>query len=432
MPAFANPDRFIARHRESAMLESLLQALNAQLQNQVVSGGLLLGFVGLLIAWARKLPDLIWSYVKRLIIVTAVIDNRNDLFNALINWLNELPFGSKSRFFTVIQQVGGNAEDTRVDGLPRLLFSPAPGFHMFWHEGRVMWIQREISINLMVIETLRINVLFANRRYLENLLEDVLERTYGSYVDHTLLYSVDTWADKWRQVDARPRRRIESVVLDGDIREDLLSDVRDFFAKRAWYAEMGIPWRRGYLLHGPPGTGKTSVVYAIAGELRLNLCWLSLTNPKLTDQTIAGLLQKTPPRSLILIEDVDAFFTSRQKQDNQIAVSFSGLLNALDGVAAQEGRIVFLTTNHKSLLDPALIRPGRIDVTYELGLATREQMRDLFLRFHPEAAAEAERVAASVPDRSLSPAQIQQDLLLHPDPREAADAILAQAAKAER
>jgi len=409
------------------MIDSLLQALSVQLQNQVVSGGLLLGFVGLMIAWARKLPALLWSYIKRLIIVTAVIDNRNDLFNALITWLNELPFGSKSRFFTVIQEVGGHGDEAREDGLPRLLFSPAPGFHMFWHEGRIMWIHREVSINLMVIDTLRINVLFANRRYLENLLEDVLERTYGRYVDHTLMYTVDSWADKWRQVDARPRRRIESVILDGNIREQLLQDVRGFFAKRAWYAEMGIPWRRGYLLHGPPGTGKTSMVFAIAGELGLNLCWLSLTNPKLTDQTIAGLLQKTPPRSLILIEDVDAFFTSRQKQDNQIAVSFSGLLNALDGVAAQEGRIVFLTTNHKSLLDAALIRPGRIDVTYELGLASAEQLRALFLRFHPEAKAEANRLLESVVNGSLSPAQIQQDLLMHPNPHQAADAIIAQA-----
>jgi chaperone BCS1 len=408
------------------MLDSLLHALSTQLQNQVVSGGLLLGFVGLLIAWGRKLPALVWNFAKRLIIVTAVIDNRNDLFNALITWLNELPFGTKSRFFTVIQQVGGQGDEAREDGLPRLVSSPAPGFHLFWHEGRVMWIQREISINLMVIETLKINVLFANRRYLENLLEDVLERTYGRYVDHTLMYTVDTWADKWRQVDARPRRRIESVVLDGDIRDHLLQDVQDFFAKRAWYAEMGIPWRRGYLLHGPPGTGKTSVVFAIAGQLRLNLCWLSLTNPKLTDQTISGLLQKTPPRSLILIEDVDAFFTARQKQDNLIAVSFSGLLNALDGVAAQEGRIVFLTTNHKTLLDAAMIRPGRIDVTYELGLASRKQVRALFLRFHPDALEEAERVASCVPEQSLSPAQIQQDLLIHPEPQKAAEAIIAQ------
>jgi DNA polymerase III delta prime subunit len=159
----------------------------------------------------------------------------------------------------------------------------------------------------------------------------------------------------------------------------LLDDVRSFFSKRSWYAQMGIPWRRGYLLYGPPGTGKTSMAFALAGELHLNLCWLSLTNPKLNDQTIAMLLQKTPARSLILIEDVDAFFAARQKQDDRIAVSFSGLLNALDGVAAQEGRIIFLTTNHRELLDPALIRPGRIDVEFKLDLASREQVGTMLL-----------------------------------------------------
>ncbi len=405
------------------MLESLIQTLNAQLQNQVVSGGLLLGFVGLFIAWMRKVPGIIWNHAKRLIIVTAVIDNRNDLFNALITWLNELPFGKNSRFFTVIQQTGGQADDAREDGLPTLLFSPAPGFHIFWHEGRPMWIMREISINLQVVETLRINVFLANRRYLENLLEDVLKRAYGRYADHTLLYTVDMWSENWRQSDARPRRRIDSVVLADDIRDHLLNDVQDFFSKRAWYAEMGIPWRRGYLLYGPPGTGKTSVAYAIAGELHLNLCWLSLTNPKLNDQTISGLLQKTPPRSLILIEDVDAFFTARQKQDNRIAVSFSGLLNALDGVAAQEGRIVFLTTNHHDLLDAALIRPGRIDVAFELDLATREQIRTLFLRFHPQSEDLALTTAAAMPERAISPAQVQQALLTHASAEDAARAI---------
>lgn len=412
------------------MLEMIINTLNTQLQNQVVSGGLLLGFVGLIIAWARKLPAILWNYAKRMIIVTAVIDNRNDLFKALINWLNDLPFGRNSRFFTVIQQSGGNlTEEALVDGLPRLLFSPAPGFHMFWHEGKLMWISREMTINLTVLETLKINVLFANRRYLENLLEDVLERTYGRFIDHTLIYSVDAWAENWQQAEARPRRRIESVILNGEIRDQLLNDVRDFFGRRSWYAQMGIPWRRGYLLYGPPGTGKTSIVYALAGELRLNLCWLSLTNPKLTDQTISGLLQKSPPRSLILIEDVDAFFTARQKQDDQVSVSFSGLLNALDGVAAQEGRIVFLTTNHQQLLDAAMIRPGRIDVSYELGLASPEQVRNLFLRFHPEALTEGDRLFSEVEDGSISPAEIQQALLSYSDPAEAADAIIVQARK---
>ncbi|MCK6425170.1 MAG: AAA family ATPase [Burkholderiaceae bacterium] len=112
-----------------------------------------------------------------------------------------------------------------------------------------------------------------------------------------------------------------------------------------------------------------------------------------------------------LIEDVDAFFVAREKQDTRIEVSFSGLLNALDGVAAQEGRIVVLTTNHHERLDAALIRPGRIDLAVELGLATAGQLQGLFLRFFAPAQAVAAALAADYPGAVLSPAQIQQVLL---------------------
>jgi chaperone BCS1 len=222
---------------------------------------------------------------------------------------------------------------------------------------------------------------------------------------------VDRFGDEWRQAESKPRRRLESVVLEPGAARQLHDDIHEFFTRRDWYAQMGIPWRRGYLLYGPPGTGKTSVAYALAGELGLKLCALSLTNPKLNDNVMAALLQRTPPRSLILIEDIDAFFTARDKADAKVEVSFSGLLNAIDGVGAQEGRIVVLTTNHRERLDAALIRPGRIDVQVELGLATAEQLQGLLLRFHPQAQAEAAALAASYPPRSLSPAQIQQALI---------------------
>lgn len=393
------------------MLESLAAAVREQLQNQIVSGGLVLAIVGVILATMRNLPGRLWEYAKRALIVTAVIDSRNDLFNAYIAWLNELPYGRGSRLFTVIQDNREGAAAEEAGDLPRLLYSPAPGFHLFWYGGRPMWIQRDIAMNLQVIETVKVSALFATRRLLEDMLEDVIRRAYARLADHTMLYTIDRWGESWNLAGARPRRHLSSVVLDGDTSAKLLADVEEFFGRRQWYADLGIPWRRGYLLHGPPGTGKTSFAYALAGELRLKLCALSLTNPKLNDQTIADLLQKTPPRSLILIEDIDAFFVARDKQDVRIKVSFSGLLNALDGVSAQEGRIVFLTTNHLDRLDKALIRPGRVDVVVELGNASAAMLRTMFLRFHPDAAATIDAALARYAGESLSPARVQQALL---------------------
>jgi chaperone BCS1 len=206
------------------------------------------------------------------------------------------------------------------------------------------------------------------------------------------------------------RRPLSSVILKAGQSEHLLGDLSSFFKSRERYAELGIPWRRGYLLYGPPGTGKTSLVQALASELRLNVCMLSLASPVVSDDKVHTLLAGVPPRSLLLIEDVDAFFRQRDAASAKVAISFSGFLNALDGVATQEGTVLFMTTNHPELLDPALIRAGRIDEKVELGLCTLDQLQRLYLKFNPNPEA-AQTFAKQHADKGLSAAQAQDMLL---------------------
>lgn len=145
-----------------------------------------------------------------------------------------------------------------------------------------------------------------------------------------------------------------------------------------------MPYRRGYLLYGPPGTGKTSFVQAVAGLLKLKLCYLNLSNNEMNDDSLNRLLSEAPENSIILLEDVDAMFLQRDQVQKKQTLSFSGFLNALDGVRSQEGQIMFMTTNHKERLDPALLRPGRADVHVRLDLASEKQIKELFLRFFPD------------------------------------------------
>ena len=134
-----------------------------------------------------------------------------------------------------------------------------------------------------------------------------------------------------------------------------------------------MPYRRGYLLYGPPGTGKTSFILAIAGDLRMNLCVLSLQDENLTEESLTLSMETIPNHSLVLLEDVDAIFVKREATDKRKNnLSFSGLLNALDGVRTIDGRILFMTTNHKEKLDPALLRPGRADLHVELKNASSD------------------------------------------------------------
>lgn len=181
--------------------------------------------------------------------------------------------------------------------------------------------------------------------------------------------------------------------------------------------EKGVPYRRGYLLYGPPGTGKTSFTQAIAGLCKLNLCYLNLSDSDMSDDMLNRFLSEAPERSIILLEDVDAMFVQRDGLKRG-KLSFSGFLNALDGVRSQEGQIMFMTTNHKERLDPALLRPGRADVHVKLDNASEKQIRGIFERFFPNQTALTDKFVTSVPVGRLSMAKLQSHLLIYRDSAE--------------
>ncbi|MGJ8626394.1 MAG: AAA family ATPase [Sulfitobacter sp.] len=237
--------------------------------------------------------------------------------------------------------------------------------------------------------------------------------------------------DWWDHVGDVPRRSVNTILVD-DVRiEKVLDDMRWFYGASDWYAERGIPWRRGYLFYGPPSTGKSSLIRALASDLSLDIASLDIGRATSTNNDLRESMMCAPKRSLIAIEDVDAVFTQREGGEKRSGVSFSGLLNAIDGMAAQEGRALVMTTNHKEKLDPALIHPGRADVHTELGLVSAATARRLFERFFPR-----ERDLAGVFEQRLgnqrhSPAQIQGWLLANStDPKAAAQAaVLARRSK---
>ena len=169
-----------------------------------------------------------------------------------------------------------------------------------------------------------------------------------------------------------------------------MKDVQDFLSSGKWYYDRGIPYRRGYLLHGPPGSGKSSFIQAFAGELDYNIAVLNLSERGMTDDRLRYLLDILPERTLVVLEDCDAAFTSERTDTDAHSYSgspltFSGLLNALDGIVSAEERMIFLTTNHIERLDSALIRPGRVDMTVRLGEVTRWQTGKLWDRFYGDA-----------------------------------------------
>lgn len=269
---------------------------------------------------------------------------------------------------------------------------PGQGRHILRYKNAFIAVNRErigksFDSNGQPFETVRLTTLYHYRHIFEELFQEAHEMAVESTEGKTVVYT--SQRASWEPSGQPKRRRpFDSVVLEEGLADKILGDVREFMDMRTWYLDRGIPYRRGYLLYGPPGTGKTSFVQALAGKLDFNIAMLSLSQRGLTDDLLSLLLLTVPARTIVLLEDADAAFNNRRQVDGEGYsggnVTYSGLLNALDGVASAEERIIFMTTNHIDRLDDALIRPGRVDMTVHLGNATAWQMERLWERFYAD------------------------------------------------
>lgn len=284
----------------------------------------------------------------------------------------------------------------RPNGSVQTQFSliPGPGKHILRYKNTFLMVNRvreTKSIDFQMgkpWETVTLTTLYSQRQIFEKIFSETHRLAQQSIEGKTIVYT--SRSTNWERFgEPRRKRSIESVILDKGVKERILTDVQDFLDSSKWYYDRGIPYRRGYLLHGPPGSGKSSFIQALAGHLDYNIAILNLSERGLTDDRLNYLLTITPKRTIVLLEDADAAYSNRRRQTDADGyhganVTFSGLLNALDGVASAEERVLFLTTNHISRLDSALIRPGRIDMTVRIGEATRWQASGLWDRFYGE------------------------------------------------
>lgn len=179
------------------------------------------------------------------------------------------------------------------------------------------------------------------------------------------------WGD-WRVLRDLPPRALDTVILPAGHLDGITADLRQFLASEERYSELGTPWTRGYLFHGPPGTGKTSTARALAASLGLDVYFLSLSDLE-NDAALNQLIGFVPARAVLLLEDVDVAHAATDRNDDRKGVTMSGLLNALDGVVTPHGLIKILTTNDRRSLDAALVRPGRADYEVEMTYLVPEQ-----------------------------------------------------------
>ncbi|KAH7338657.1 mitochondrial chaperone BCS1 [Rhizoctonia solani] len=357
--------------------------------NPYFSAGFGLMGVGVGLTILRRGATLFSTLAQRRLLVSLEIPIRDHSHAWFLEWMahqakHRNALGSGVRIHSH-QLAVETTKTTHSNGASEVLFSlvPAPGTHWFRYRGAWIQVKRERQEKLLDLnsgspwETVTLTTLARDRALFSSLLAEARDLALQGNEGYTVVYIAR--GIEWTQF-GRPRRKRElgSVVLAEGVADKILQDVKSFMTRGKWYTERGIPYRRGYLLHGPPGSGKSSFIQALAGSLGYNICVLNISERGLTDDKLNYLLAHVPERSFVLLEDIDAAFNKRvQTSDDgyQSGVTFSGLLNALDADR-------FMTTNHLSRLDPALVRPGRVDLIQLLDDAQPDQASLLFARFY--------------------------------------------------
>lgn len=390
------------------------------LGNQIFAGVAGAAVISAALFQLRALPGLAWSLATNQLTATLTVYSEQEAFRQIDLWLGRHPSAKASRRLALVEwwNQGGQSAEFEM--------TPGQGSHLLWEGRSPVLVRREVEGGAPAAggapssgprrQTLSLTTWGRSRALLERVVADA--RT----VHERDVVPVYVWGHHGYQlVERRPRRRLETVYLADGLGDRIVADARRFIERRGWYEERGIPHRRGYLFEGPPGTGKSSMALAVAGELHRAIY---IINPAaMYDDNALQTAVNQAGAGVVLIEDIDAVDVGAQRAPpsqpdapeafgapTKTGISTSGLLNAIDGVAARDGRVLIITTNHAERLDPALIRPGRVDMRCHFGLANEAEAIAMHRRLCPE---RDERAFAAeiAPHLPLSQAELQNRLL---------------------
>jgi hypothetical protein len=383
-----------------------------------------------------KVPSRLWLIIKGQLTTSVALNNSTvgynlENFNAFLLWFQDNAWVRFSRTFTF---------DPTYDSERGAVIGIGEGIHFFTFSGRLFWLKRTkegVSTGYQAQFSYQISIHMFGRNQ-KKLVELIEAFRYRPPTDMVGIYKLAK--DGWTRVSDAPKRPLNTVVASNDLKRQLLEDITWFRENREYYVSRGLPYKRIILLHGVPGTGKTSLIKAVASYFGLNLCLVNLA--QMSDDMLEDAFARAPKNSIVAMEDFDTadatkaragMSVGQKKRREQAArvqkqlaakrrgkdlsvslkleparvgdkmvmgtaiqanqdddadesskggafnfhmLTLGGLLNAMDGLLSLDGTIIFMTTNRLDTIDEALVREGRVDASYEVGELEDSQIRE--------------------------------------------------------
>lgn len=358
--------------------------------------------------------------VKMSCLCELVIEKKDTSYNYIIDYVTQ--YEKKSRMKGVLVNTTSFRE-TRVVESHEIEYGPSRrlrfvdnsiGFmRVMWHNNIPLFIQwTDTAITVRGWK----GTMKSIKEYVLGIIQNTQKqasRNPGLYCPH---HDFSFNKSSWKLKCEIPVVSTEKLILDPDMSTSICEDFEHFMNNKTWYLDRHIPYRRGYLLSGLPGTGKTSLIQFLATKYQYHLCLMDLDTIMTND--VGEYFNTLPSHSIIVIEDMDRYFQPFFKPSKVVDVSniqdvrlreaakgngnivdldgtpylfntrtclsLSSLLNAIEGIETKEDRFLIITTNHIERLDPALIRPGRCDKVFNFGYATEYQIKKLTHRIYQD------------------------------------------------
>jgi chaperone BCS1 len=377
------------------MFETIYTWFSSQITTNMFMGGALgAAALGSILFLSRKLSIFVFEKLIKLFTVDLTVRNDQGLYVDICEFIvdnNLIKYCKSLQLMDSDRNSWFQYDDTG-------LFTFANGFHLSFYKGLPLFIHKTSNNEVAtkggkLTETLRlIFPLRFNTSILENILLEIRNKKLSKF-DSIGVYILS--GGGWEKLTNRNLRSLDTIILDDDIKQDLILDLNTFISSKEKYTSKGILYKRGYLFKGKLGTGKTSTVLGLASLLKRNIYSLNLHT--LDDKNLIEAFINIPDNAIILLEDIDAMsdatnqrnVSSKDNSSNSetdfMKVSLSTILNVLDGTLSKENSIVIMTSNYPEKLDSALLRKGRVDKIIKFDYFNRElasRMYDLYNEKH--------------------------------------------------